>query len=345
MTESSGAGRRQQLARWFHRANVFPLAGRVRDALFNDLRILAYHRVLDSSEPADFDFDLELISASASDFRDQMAAVKKDFVPMRFDQVIDCLDRGEPLPPRATLITFDDGYDDNYRIAFPILQELGMSAMFFVSTGHIDSGAPYAYDWAVHMICRTPADRLLLPEAGIDWPLPPTIAGRRQVASRFLSRLKEFPAVVQEHLVATMEQDWSLPRAPHMHCQPMSWAQLREMQAGGMEVGSHGVHHRMLAKMPHELMIQEINESKAMLDRNLNLPAQVLSYPVGGFDAFDEVVVQAARSAGFRLACSYVSGTSRLQSDTMYSLRRLHVERYVDAAWFRGMMELPELFG
>ncbi|MEL1263992.1 polysaccharide deacetylase family protein [Pseudoxanthomonas putridarboris] len=345
MADASGAGRRQQLARWCHRANVLPLVGRLRGLFLSDLRILAYHRVLDCSDPAGFDFDLELISASTEAFREQMSAIKRDFVPMRFDQVIDCLDQGERLPPRATLITFDDGYDDNYRVAFPILRDLDMSAMFFVSTGHIDSGAPYAYDWAVHMICRTPDDRLHLPEAGIDWALPGDNAGRREVANRFLRELKGFPAPLQERLIATMEREWAMPRAPHADCRPMSWAEVREMQAGGMEIGSHGVHHRMLAKMPREMMIEEINESKRMLDDHLAAPAQVLSYPVGGFDAYDETVVEAARAAGFRLACSYVPGTSVLSEDTLYALRRLHVERYVDAAWFRGMVEMPELFG
>lgn len=343
MADSAG-GKRQTLARWFHRANVLALAGRLRDLLSNDLRILVYHRVLEDNDPDGFDFDLELISASAADFRAQMATIRRDFTPLRFAQVIDCLDRGQPLPPRAILVTFDDGYDDNYRIAFPILRELGMSAMFFVSTGHIDSGEPYGYDWAVHMICRTQARRLQVPQMDIDWPLPDGVAGRREVASRFLVALKAQPVHVQEAAVASMEQAWSMPRAPHADCRPMSWDQLREMHAGGMEVGSHGVHHRMLAKMPRGEMAHELFESRRVLEAQLGVPPQVLSYPVGGVDAYDEAVMDTAREAGYRIGCSYVSGTNVLRDDALHALRRLHVERYVDPAWFRGMIEMPELF-
>lgn len=341
---TQGANRRRRLAYWCHRAGLLPVAGRLRGLLRSDLRILAYHRVLESVQPEGFDFDLELISADRSGFHAQMSLLKRSFSPMSFQDVIDCLDQDERLPPRAVLVTFDDGYDDNYRVAYPVLRDLGMSAMFFVSTAHIDSGAPYAYDWAVHMICRTRHDHLKLPQMGIDWALPPQREERRRIAARFLARLKTFPAAVQQAQITELESAWSMPRRPHADCRPMDWEQLREMQAGGMEIGSHGVSHSMLARMRREEMLHEVNESRRVLEAQLARPVQVMSYPVGDYGAYDEAVMQATREAGFRLACSYVAGTSRSAADDGYALRRLHVERDVDLPFFRGMLELPELF-
>lgn len=124
----------------------------------------------------------------------------------------------------------------------------------------------------------------------------------------------------------------------------MNWAQLAEMHEGGMGIGSHGVHHRMLAKLPEQLMRAEIDDSRSTLAARLKFQPQVISYPVGGFEAFDDEVLAAASNAGFRMGCTYVSGTNRLDSISPYALRRLHVERGVDVAWFQGMLELPELF-
>jgi len=341
---TQGANRRRRLAYWCHRTGLLPMAGRLRGLLRSDLRILAYHRVLESTQPEGFAFDLELISANRSDFHTQMSLLKRSFSPMRFQDVIDCLDQNERLPPRAVLVTFDDGYDDNYRVAYPVLRDLGLSAMFFVSTAHIDSGEPYAYDWAVHMICRTDQDHMKLPQMGIDWPLPPHQEDRRQIAARFLKRLKTFPAAVQQAQIAALESAWSMPRRPHPDCKPMDWEQLRQMQAGGMEIGSHGVSHSMLARMQREEMLHEVVESKRVLEAQLSQPVQAISYPVGDYGAYDEMVMQAARDAGFRLACSYVAGTSRSVADGAYALRRLHVERDVDLPFFRGMLEWPELF-
>ncbi|MET0582208.1 MAG: polysaccharide deacetylase family protein, partial [Pseudoxanthomonas sp.] len=258
---------------------------------------------------------------------------------------LSCIDANRRLPKGAILVTFDDGYDDNYRIAYPILRELGMSAMFFVSTGHIDSGMPYAYDWLVHMICTTAATRLQARELGIDWEIPATLDERRVLAARLLDQLKGLDDAGQEALIARLEREWDIPRgAGHPQCRPMDWAQLREMHEGGMEIGSHGVGHRMLAKLPKDQMRKEVNGSKNALERELGAPVQVLSYPVGGPDAFDTETVEVVRAAGFRMACSYVAGTSVIEPGSRYSMRRLPVESEMDAAWFSAMVALPEIF-
>jgi peptidoglycan/xylan/chitin deacetylase (PgdA/CDA1 family) len=342
---SSRAGRRQILARRSHALGVLPALRQLRAVLRQDLRILAYHRVLESADPDGFSFDTELISATGAQFREQMRAIKRDFHPMRFDEVLSCIDADRRLPKGAILVTFDDGYDDNYRVAYPILRELDMSAMFFVSTGHIDSGMPYAYDWLVHMVCTTSARRLSASELGIDWDIPASLSERRALAARLLDQLKRLDDAGQEALIARLEREWDIPRsAGHADCRPMSWDQLREMHRGGMEIGSHGVGHRMLAKLPREQMSREVNGSKQSLERELAAPARVLSYPVGGPDAFDTATIDIVRSAGFRMACSYMAGTSALDADSRYCMRRLPVESEMDTAWFSAMVSVPEVF-
>jgi peptidoglycan/xylan/chitin deacetylase (PgdA/CDA1 family) len=344
MVFAPSRGRRQSLAGACRRMGLLPLMGRLRDALRHDLRILAYHRVLDTCDASRFVFDLELVSASVERFEYQMRLLKRRFSPMRFDQVLECLDQGRRLPRRAVLVSFDDGYDDNYRHAFPILRDLRMSAMFFVSTGHIDSGLPYLYDWLVHMVCTTTAGQLSIPELHVDVPLPDGIDARRELAASLLVALKQRSALEQEALVTGLERRWRLPRAPHPDCTPMSWEQLREMREAGMEIGSHGVNHRMLAKLDDALMREELAQSRRALQSNLGDPALAISYPVGGYGAFDDRVEAAVGEAGYRFGCTYLSGTSRPLAASLLHMRRLHVERGVDAPWFRGMLEVPELF-
>lgn len=349
LTDARGEGRtapkRVRLARSLYRVGALPALQTLRRLLRDDLRILAYHRVLDIDDLDAFKFDLAVVSASTQQFREQLECIRRRFNPITFGEVIAALDGGPPLPADAVLLTFDDGYDDNYRVAFPILRDFGMSAMFFVSTGHIDTGMPYAYDWIVYMICVTGADRLAIPELGIEEPLPRSLVERRRVAEALLERVKRADDATQRAVIDRLEREWNLRRAPNTDCRPMSWDQLREMQSAGMEIGSHGVHHRMLAKLSDEDLEYELRASKAALDAHLDKPIEVLSYPVGGSDAYDRRVMDAAARAGYRAACSYVGGTNVPGEMSRYALNRLAVEREMDKAWFSAMVAVPEVFG
>lgn len=339
-------GLRQRAAGVLHAVGLLPAVLALRSLQRRDLRVLAYHRVLPAAAEQAFEFDPELVSASAEQFRAQMQLLRRRFHPLRFRDVIDALDHGRALPRRAVVVTFDDGYDDNHRIAFPILRDLGVPATFFVSTGHIESGRAYAYDWLVHMLCTAGDRRLRIPELALDRALPPAREARLALGAELLDRMKTLDAPTQAAIIERIEREWSMPRAGgHADCRPMDWRQLREMHAAGMEIGSHGVWHHMLAKLPREEMRREVVDSKQALERELGTPCEVISYPVGGLDAYDEEVVRTVRDAGYRLGCSYRSGSNRLPLRQPYGLRRLAVERHMGLAWFAAQASLPEVFG
>ncbi len=341
----AGPSRRQFAADFLSASGLVRPFTRLRHALARDLLILAYHRVRDVVDEDAFGFDLDLVSASCAQFRAQMSLLRERFNPVRFADLAAALAGGPPLPPRAVIVSFDDGYDDNYRCAFPILRELGVPAMFFVSTGHIDSGRPYAYDWLVHLVLRMDASRLRIDELGVDVELPASRAARRAIAAGVLDRMKSVPAAAQAAIVDRLEGESGLSRAHgHADCRPMSWEQLREMHAGGMEIGSHGIWHNMLARLDADAMRAEVAGSQRALTDALGVPCTVISYPVGGVDAYDDGVVAAARDAGFVVGCSYVSGTNRVPPAEPFALRRLAVERHMDAAWFAALVGLPEAF-
>jgi peptidoglycan/xylan/chitin deacetylase (PgdA/CDA1 family) len=343
---SEPAGLRERVGEFFYASGLLKPLRKLRAVLRKDLRILAYHRVVDLADPCAFEFDLELISADSNGFREQMLLLKQHFQPMRLGDVIAARDSGVRLPGNAVVVTFDDGYDDNYKVAYPILRELGVPATFFVSTGHIDSGRPFAYDWLVHMILLAKVKRLVLPELNLDAPIPPGRTARRHFAANVLRHIKAFDGALQMAAITRMEHEWQMPRtAATAGCQPMTWDQLREMHASGFEIGSHGVSHQMLAKLPDEQVHDELKQSRATLERELGAPATLLAYPVGGDHAFDRRVLAATEAAGYSAACSYIYGTNPGSGWNRYSLNRLPVERVMGTGWFAAMLTLPELMG
>lgn len=340
---SAAGSRRHRLAQRAHAWGMLPLMRTVRGLLRRDLRVLAYHRVREL--PADFAFDPALVSATPEGFRAQMRHLGERFQPVTCREVVAALDGGAALPRNAVLVTFDDGYDDNHAIAFPILRELGVPATFFISTGHIDSGLPYAYDWLVHLVVTMDGPRLRLPELDIDMPLPAERAARQALTGMVLDRLKYLDDAGQQAVIDALQARCGRPRtATHADCRPMTWEQVREMRDGGMEIGGHGAHHRMLAKLSDDALAAEVAECQARLTTELGAPAIALSYPVGGPDAYDGRVIDAVRAHGFRVAFSYVSGVSTPDQDNRYRLLRVPVEADVDERWFQGIVAAPEVF-
>ncbi|WP_232823408.1 polysaccharide deacetylase family protein [Dyella sp. C9] len=338
------AGLRGQLGELCHSSGLLGSLQRMRSWLHKDLRILAYHRITPLPDPDAYEFDLELISASPAGFREQMRFVRDHYHPISLSEVATAINAGKELPTDAVVITFDDGYSDNYHVAYPILRELGVPATFFVSTGHIDSGRPFAYDWLVHMILLTGAPRLELPELEMDVRMPASRAERRVLAAMVLDRMKELDAREQSAMTRRLEEQWRMPgdHAPQ-DCRPMSWDQVREMHAAGYEFGSHGVHHRMLSKLPQDELEFEVHHSRDTLHRELGPAMLHMSYPVGGARAFDQRVIDVTRDAGFELACCYISGTNAPRDFNRYALYRLAVERNMGTGWFAAMLALPSL--
>ena len=125
--------------------------GRLRRSAPDGLRVLLYHKVNDvDGNPA---------SVPTAVFADHMAMVDaEEYRPVSLDDVLDHLSRGASLPPRATLITFDDGYRDNLVGAAPILASHGYPAVLFVSVGSIGSDVPFPHD-----------ERISVTHPTLDW--------------------------------------------------------------------------------------------------------------------------------------------------------------------------------
>ena len=64
--------------------------------------------------------------------RKQLSFFKERFNVIRMEQVIEAMKNDTPLPDNAMLLTFDDGYIDNYAYAMPLLEEFGFQGSFFI---------------------------------------------------------------------------------------------------------------------------------------------------------------------------------------------------------------------
>ncbi|MDU2063577.1 MAG: polysaccharide deacetylase family protein [Sporomusaceae bacterium] len=103
----------------------------------------------------------------------------------------------------------------------------------------------------------------------------------------------------------------------------LTWDQIKDMQQRGIEIGSHTLNHVALAETPLPQKQQEIAGSKAALEAKLGRPVEFLAYPFGSYDQESFALL---KEAGYRGACSGVSGYW-LAGDEPYRLKRVNMHR------------------
>src|SRR5437016_4860781 len=102
-----------------------------------DLTILTYHRIAPDSPDAFASSD-DNISCSAEQFEREIALLRRYFSPVTFAEVASARRAGRNLAANPLIVTFDDGYRDNFEVAAPILRRHGVTACFFLTTGFLD---------------------------------------------------------------------------------------------------------------------------------------------------------------------------------------------------------------
>lgn len=112
----------------------------------------------------------------------------------------------------------------------------------------------------------------------------------------------------------------------------LTWEELKEMKAAGMEIGSHSYSHRDLGAMTPAQQAGEIERSKEVLDRNLGQDSRYFCYPNGSYDG---ETLRLLKAKGFRLAVTIEPGWVK-RGDNPLLLKRVWMGNGVDLKHFEA---------
>lgn len=272
------------------------------------LTVVNYHRI-DDPHRNDFDSFKPNVSATPNDFDRQMDYLAKWFHVVSLKDVVAWLDGHKDLPPYAALITFDDGYLDNYTAAFPVLRKHSFPALIFLTTGHIGTDAPFAWDMAAYCFSHTQRDRLTFPGGRVErWS---NMAQRDRVCKQWIESMKALPQAEKESHVQRLPEllDVSIP-AGFFRKLMMNWDQVREMQKGGIEFGAHTMHHPILTRISLEQVREEVQGSKARIEQELGEPVLGFAYPNGQSTDLNDQIEKIVADSGIRTAFTLLNGPS-----------------------------------
>jgi peptidoglycan/xylan/chitin deacetylase (PgdA/CDA1 family) len=295
------------------------------------LSVVTYHGVLpEGYKSPDSFLDGNLISGQL--LRRQLRCLKANYQVVSPDDVLAWLKHGEKLPPRAVLLTCDDGLLNNLTDMVPILREEGLSCLFFV-TGLSARDLPRMLWYEeLYWILKSAAGRYLSFETlGIQAQLG-SLAQRRVLWWELVRTLSRLSAEQRDCFLASAQQQLGSVRHDWSTCGPgvsrrffvLTRRQLQELAANGMSVGAHSVSHPVLAQNCASDALREMQNSRQLLESVLGKNVWALAYPFGGPGSVIPRDIELAERAGFEcgfLNCGGGFGSSLLR----FALPRIHI--------------------
>lgn len=253
------------------------------------------------------------------DFVRHLGILKQCFRTISLQEMVEGLYSGANLTNTITL-TFDDGYENNFSVAAPILYDFKIPATFFLATGLIDKEQFIWPDLIEVALNQTKKKELEF--EGLECKLPINSLDRKRKAlftlKRFLKskQMERLPEMLKT-LTHSLDVDLGEPQGDYRF---MTWAQARSLSASGFDLGAHTVTHPILSKITLEIAMKEIIESQQTVINETGKCSNTFCYPNGKSEDYN-IDVRNFIKKHFRAALSTNRGTARFSE--IDELRRL----------------------
>ncbi len=318
-------------------------AGVFRRSAANGLSIVTYHGVLpEGYRVIDSVFDGSLATATA--FREQLRLLRANYNVISSEKVLAWCEGESELPPRAVLVTCDDGLVNVVTDMLPILREEKVPCLFFVIGPSADDDARMLwYEELYLMVMAAREGPFSIELGGVE------IAGmirtrwqRGDLCRNLMKVLKKcdheghirFLSAVRSKLGFSDQFAFECTADPaaYKRFRLLRPADLQTLLSAGMSIGAHTLSHPSLSQLPEDRAWFEISESKNRLEKTMGHAVWAFAYPFGSSDSVSVREFRMAQEAGYKAAFLNVGGGFGAELPR-YALPRVHVT---------GQMTLPE---
>jgi len=298
--------------------------------------ILVYHRVAETS------FDPYGLAVSPGHFLQHLRYLKQHYHIVSVEELLEqwsC----RSYRDGTVAITFDDGYADNLRTAYPIAKQCEVPITVFVTIQPILRNALFWWDELALYIFQqpVPASLSVVSDSGERCSVHiATVAERRAACEQLHAFLKHMSEDARQRIVATPRFELISDDGKLMVGQPLTMAELKEF-AGlpSVSIGAHTMTHPVLRTLSIESQSKEMVSSKRILEELVGESISIVAYPFGKSGDISRDTKRLAAKAGYRAAFT-TTGKPVLPSSDPYSLPRLSIHDWPEETFARHLSKL-----
>lgn len=302
--------------------------------------ILCYHGVTDQ-ENHDGAENCDGKHLSVGKFERQLKYLKKHYRVISLGDYVQRRLQNLEVLSYSVILTFDDGYESNYRLAFPLLKKYAVPATIFLTTHFVETGEFLWTDRVEYAIDHAEAKHYDFTIENETIPLALETVGNESKAFCIGKIKRRFKSAGQESVspyVQTLEDllDCHLSKAknPSSLYKPLGWHQVLEMTKNRLvSFGSHTHSHRILSRCEPETARRELLESKRLIEKEARTSCELFCYPNGEKGDFNFQTKQLLKEAGYQCALTTIEGLNDRRS-SLFELKRLGVGNRGDQVEF-----------
>lgn len=317
-------------------------SGYLRRSARNGPVVITYHGILPHGyEFRDIALDGHLVTVE--DFICQIRLLKANYSIISPEQFLTWCDGELQLPPRAVLLTCDDGLLNALTDMLPIVQDLSVPLLFFVTGASLAQQSLMLWYEQLYLWFLRAGESFSLQ---LPWqPRPYVVQSCREVHSLWRELIRKLSALdansrtqvlegvrTQLGIAENWEPEYAQNEASQRRFFMLNLCELRQLADAGMTIGAHTLSHPMLSQMTEEMAFHEMSQSRVQLEEALDKEIWALAYPFGNPEAVSAREPELAKRAGFK--CAFMNVQSG--SNDRFSLSRVHVSAGMNLAEFEA---------
>lgn len=309
------------------------------------LAVVTYHGVRPQGyEPVDPSFDGNLVSAET--LGRQLRLLKAHYSVITPEDALSWLEGGRELPPKAVLLTCDDGLLNNLTDMLPVLQQESLKCLFFVtgaSTGEERTMLWYEDLFLIFFRASNGPFEISCEGLMISGELG-SREQRRAVWWSSVKRLSQIDARSRTSFLQTARVQFGLGSERYLDVEDpamcrrfglLTCAELRELASAGMTIGAHTMSHPMLSQLPVASARAEITECRARLESAVQKRVWAFAYPFGDAQSVTPLVLAIPKEVGYEAAFLNYGGGLGVELPP-FALPRIHVTAEMRLAEFEA---------